>query len=148
MDRLPCPSGPPANFDYLDFEGTRQLPTSACRLPRRWLLVAKGCPSQCDSLRDHLWQGPSLPVTLRSIHPPPKMTQGVMTPLTPLHHSAQGREHRFLIDRPSPSLDRIYQLGLWLAIFFAIFHRIGSNGYFDRAQTGHQSHAAVHSQCR
>jgi hypothetical protein len=34
----------------------------------------------------------------------------------------QGREHRFLIDRHSPSLDRIYQLGLWLAIFFAIFH--------------------------
>jgi hypothetical protein len=26
-----------------------------------------------------------------------------------------------LIDRPSPSLDRIYQLGLWSAIFFAIF---------------------------
>src|SRR4030081_1199419 len=36
-------------------------------------------------LRDHLWQGPPLPVTLRLIHPPPKMTQGVMTPLTPLH---------------------------------------------------------------
>src|SRR3984893_10813003 len=34
-------------------------------------------------LRDHLWQGPPLPVTLRLIHPPPKMTQGVMTPLTP-----------------------------------------------------------------
>src|ERR1700720_274259 len=31
----------------------------------------------------HLWQGPPLPVTLRLIHPPPKMTQGVMTPLTP-----------------------------------------------------------------
>ena len=27
-------------------------------------------------LRDHLWQGPPLPVTLRLIHPPPKMTQG------------------------------------------------------------------------
>jgi len=27
-----------------------------------------------------LWQGPPLPVTLRLIHPPPKMTQGVMTP--------------------------------------------------------------------
>ena len=27
---------------------------------------------------------PPLPVTLRLIHPPPKMTQGVMTPLTPL----------------------------------------------------------------
>ena len=26
---------------------------------------------------------PPLPVTLRLIHPPPKMTQGVMTPLTP-----------------------------------------------------------------
>ena len=35
------------------------------------------------TLRDHLWQGPPLPVTLRLIHPPPKMTQGVMTPLTP-----------------------------------------------------------------
>src|ERR1700738_4051674 len=40
-------------------------------------------------LRDHLWQGPPLPVTLRLIHPPPKMTQGVMTPLTPLHHLPQ-----------------------------------------------------------
>src|ERR1700732_4718364 len=40
-------------------------------------------------LRDHLWQGPPLPVTLRLIHPPPKMTQGVMTPLTPLHHLQQ-----------------------------------------------------------
>src|ERR1700736_1046133 len=38
---------------------------------------------------DHLWQGPPLPVTLRLIHPPPKMTQGVMTPLTPLHHLQQ-----------------------------------------------------------
>jgi hypothetical protein len=27
-----------------------------------------------------IWQGPPLPVTLRLIHPPPKMTQGVMTP--------------------------------------------------------------------
>jgi hypothetical protein len=40
-------------------------------------------------LRDHLWRGPPLPVTLRLIHPPPKMTQGVMTPLTPLHHLQQ-----------------------------------------------------------
>ena len=40
-------------------------------------------------LRDHLWQGPPLPVTLRLIHPPPKMTQGVMTPQTPLHHLQQ-----------------------------------------------------------
>ena len=31
-------------------------------------------------LRDHLWQVPPLPVTLRLIHPPPKMTRGVMTP--------------------------------------------------------------------
>ena len=31
------------------------------------------------SPRDHLWQGPPLPVTPRLIHPPPK-TQGVMTP--------------------------------------------------------------------
>src|SRR5258708_32960190 len=36
-------------------------------------------------LRDHLWQGPPLPVTLRLIHPPPKMTQGGNDPLTPLH---------------------------------------------------------------
>ena len=28
------------------------------------------------------------------------------------------------MDRPSPSLDRIYQLGLWSAIFFAIFLRL------------------------
>jgi hypothetical protein len=43
-----------------------------------------GCP-----LRDHLWQG--FPVTRNAeIDPgdndPPPMTQGVMTPLTPLHH--------------------------------------------------------------
>src|SRR3984893_1011845 len=30
-------------------------------------------------------------------------------------------------DRPSPSLDRIYQLGLWLAIFSAIFLRLPPN---------------------
>src|ERR1700730_11176831 len=36
-------------------------------------------------LRDHLWQGPPLPVTLRLTHPPPKMTQGGNDPLTPLH---------------------------------------------------------------
>jgi hypothetical protein len=35
-------------------------------------------------LRDHLWRGPLLPVTLRLIHPPPpKMTQGVMIPPNP-----------------------------------------------------------------
>ena len=41
-------------------------------------------------LRDHLWQGPPLPVTLRltqrlmTPHPPRlKMTKGVMTPLPP-----------------------------------------------------------------
>src|ERR1700730_9875203 len=32
-------------------------------------------------------------------------------------------------DRPSPSLDRIYQLGLWLAIFFAIFLRLPPNKF-------------------
>src|ERR1700681_3091708 len=44
-------------------------------------------------LRDHLWQGPPLPVTLRLTQgimtPPPKMTQGVMTPSTPPHHLQQ-----------------------------------------------------------
>src|ERR1700730_981957 len=44
-----------------------------------------GAGSGGPPLRDHLWQGPPLPVTLRLIHPPPKMTQGVMTTLTPLH---------------------------------------------------------------
>ena len=34
-------------------------------------------------LRDHLWQGPPLPVTLRLIHPPPKMTQGGNDPPNP-----------------------------------------------------------------
>src|ERR1700738_2127928 len=39
-------------------------------------------------LRDHLWQGPPLPVTLRLTQrlmtPPPKMTKGgVMTPVPP-----------------------------------------------------------------
>ena len=44
-------------------------------------------------LPDHLWQGP--PVTRNAEidpgdnDPPPKMTQGVMTPLTPLHHLQQ-----------------------------------------------------------
>src|ERR1700730_7088785 len=34
-------------------------------------------------LRDHLWRGPPLPVTLRLIHPPPKMTQGGNDPPNP-----------------------------------------------------------------
>src|SRR3984893_17758397 len=34
-------------------------------------------------LRDHLWQGPPLPVTLRLIHPPPKVTPGERPPPTP-----------------------------------------------------------------
>src|ERR1700682_5744821 len=34
-------------------------------------------------LRDHLWQGPPLPVTLRLIHPPPKMTQRGNDPPNP-----------------------------------------------------------------
>src|ERR1700730_17301206 len=44
-------------------------------------------------IRDHLWQG--LPVTRNAEidpgdnDPPPKMTQGVMTPLPPLHHLQQ-----------------------------------------------------------
>src|SRR6476620_9609365 len=38
-----------------------------------------------------------------------------------------GQRASLLIDRPSPSLDRIYQLGLWLAIFFAIFLRLPPN---------------------
>src|ERR1700732_760999 len=38
-----------------------------------------------------------------------------------------------LIDRPSPSLDRIYQLGLWSAIFFAIFLRLPPNKSPDSA---------------
>src|ERR1700738_1148886 len=41
-------------------------------------------------LRDHLWQGPPCPVTLRLIHPPPKMTQGGNDPpYPPLHHLQQ-----------------------------------------------------------
>src|ERR1700736_3283763 len=39
------------------------------------------------------------------------------------------RRASLLIDRPSPSLDRIYQLGLWLAIFFAIFLRLPPNKF-------------------
>src|ERR1700724_307885 len=40
-------------------------------------------------------------------------------------------------DRPSPSLDRIYQLGLWLAIFFAIFHRLPPNKFLRFRRTFH-----------
>src|SRR6202011_649012 len=40
--------------------------------------------------------------------------------------------------RPSPSLDRIYQLGLWLAIFFAIFHRLPPNKFLRFRRTFHQ----------
>src|SRR5207342_3375338 len=36
-------------------------------------------------LRDHLWQGPPLPVTLRLIHPPAQDDPGGNDPLTPLH---------------------------------------------------------------
>src|ERR1700736_4188613 len=39
------------------------------------------------------------------------------------------RRASLLIDRPSPSLDRIYQLGLWLAIFFAIFLQLPPNKF-------------------
>jgi hypothetical protein len=40
---------------------------------------------------------------------------------------------RKLSIRPSPSLDRIYQLGLWSAIFFAIFLRLPPNKSSDSA---------------
>jgi hypothetical protein len=42
------------------------------------------------------------------------------------------------VDRPSPSLDRIYQLGLWLAIFFAIFlrHFSGFRRTFHQFRSG------------
>src|ERR1700730_8747748 len=39
------------------------------------------------------------------------------------------RRASLLIDRPSPSLDRIYQLCLWSAIFFAIFLRLPPNKF-------------------
>src|ERR1700716_649472 len=48
------------------------------------------------------------------------------------------RRSSLLIDRPSPSLDRIYQLGLWLAIFFAIFHRLPPNKFLRFRRTFHQ----------
>src|SRR6202011_5769138 len=35
-------------------------------------------------------------------------------------------------------LDRIYQLGLWLAIFFAIFHRLPPNKFLRFRRTFHQ----------
>jgi hypothetical protein len=47
-------------------------------------------------------------------------------------------ETSLLIDRPSPSLERIYQLGLWLAIFFAIFHRLPPNKFLRFRRTFHQ----------
>src|ERR1700737_257225 len=43
-----------------------------------------------------------------------------------------------LIDRPSPSLDRIYQLGLWSAIFFAIFLRLPPDKFLRFRRTFHQ----------
>jgi hypothetical protein len=46
---------------------------------------------------------------------------------------SRGRRASLLIDRPSPSLDRIYQLGLWSAIFFAIFLRLPPNKSPDSA---------------
>ena len=36
---------------------------------------------------------------------------------------------------PSPSLDRIYQLGLWSAIFFAIFLRLSPNEFLRFRRT-------------
>jgi hypothetical protein len=41
----------------------------------------------------------------------------------PLATQRRVEKASLLIDRPSPSLDRIYQLCLWSAIFFAIFLR-------------------------
>ncbi|MFZ2142224.1 MAG: hypothetical protein WAV78_35700, partial [Xanthobacteraceae bacterium] len=43
-----------------------------------------------------------------------------------------------LIDRPSPSLDRIYQLGLWSAIFFAIFLDFHRTNFSRFHRTFHQ----------
>ena len=64
------------------------------------------------------WQGP--PVTRNAEidpgdnDPPPKMTQGVMTPLTPLHHLQQ---------HPRAGSQGVGIATLIFAIFFAIFLR-------------------------
>src|ERR1700726_1668185 len=53
-------------------------------------------------LRDHLWQGPPLPVTLRLIHPPPKMAQGVMT--LPLFHNMLADDTFFSVTLRTPRI--------------------------------------------
>src|SRR3984893_9514240 len=50
------------------------------------------------------------------------------------------RRASLLIDRPSPSLDRIYQLGLWSAIFFAIFLRLPPNKFLRFRRTFQACH--------
>ena len=68
-------------------------------------------------LRDHLWQGPPLPVTLRLIHPPPKMTQGVMTPPSSPFNSILER------GRKSVRISSLFSL-FSFAIFFDSSKRI------------------------
>ena len=78
-------------------------------------------------LRDHLWQGPPLPVTLRLIHPPPKMTQGVMTPLTPLHHLQQ---------QSLSGVARCWHSNAYFSLFFSLFFFDPPNGFVQIPRDG------------
>ena len=72
-------------------------------------------------------------------HPPHLLGDLSVTGNGDLPLATQRRvETSLLIDRPSPSLERIYQLGLWLAIFFPIFHRLPPNKFLRFRRTFHQ----------
>src|SRR5207344_1998453 len=80
-------------------------------------------------LRDHLWQGPPLPVTLRFIHPPPKMTQGVTNPPSSPFNSilARGRKSVRIA-----SLFSLFSFAIFLRLDltnFSRFRRTLSTGF-------------------
>src|SRR3984893_15517603 len=73
--------------------------------------------------------------------PPPSFTGMIfVTGNGDLPLATQRRVESIASDRscPSPSLDRIYQLGLWSAIFFAISLRLPPNKFLRIPLTFHQ----------
>src|SRR3984893_1721915 len=86
-----------------------------------------GAGSGGPPLRDHLWQGPPLPVTLRLIHPPPKMTQGVMTTLTPLHR---------LSTASLSGVVRAFAYHRYFRFFLSLFFSTPLNEFFQIQEEG------------
>jgi hypothetical protein len=80
---------------------------------RQWLGAARGTPAAGCPAATKLRRNPTSPVPVVAKIAKPTGS----------------------MDRSSPSLDRIYQLGLWSAIFFAIFSSTSTkHAEFDRRQ--------------